>query len=84
MAGSYNNLRDKETGHFQFGEEIENLRDAYEVCKECFFIIDFMTAGDNALVQALLQEYYLALRGGLVAPAIMESVAKLSSQKILA
>jgi hypothetical protein len=67
MAGSYHHLRDAETGLFRF-DRIENLRDAYEACEECFFLIEVLSQGEQGRVEAALAEYYRAAGGEAVSP----------------
>ena len=57
MAGSYDHLRNDDTGAFRF-DLIENLGDAHEACEECFYIIDWLTGGDQSKVKAALADYY--------------------------
>ena len=68
MAGSYHHLRDTETGFFRF-DLLENLRDAYEACEECFFLIELLSHGDSTATQAAIDEYYRAACGALHAVA---------------
>ena len=44
MAGSLNHIVDSDTGEFDM-DLIENLGDAYEALKECFYLIKAMTGG---------------------------------------
>lgn len=62
MAGSYKHCENGETGRFTF-ELIENLGDAYEACHEMFFIIRWLTEGDQSLIDEALEDYGRCLRG---------------------
>jgi hypothetical protein len=76
MAGSYGHLRDDDSGYFRF-DLIENLRDAYQACEECFFLIERLSGGDHAKITAALEEFYDAAHGRPVAADVTQAYAKL-------
>ena len=79
MAGSYYHLRDKETGMFRF-DGIENLRDAYEACAECFFLIDYLTGNDQVRIAAALDDYYRACRSEPVSEPVQAAFQRASGR----
>lgn len=50
MAGSLNHMVDKD-GSFRF-DMIENMRDSYQACEECFDIIAYLCGGDLEKLEA--------------------------------
>ena len=76
MAGSYHHLRDADSGLFRF-DLIDNMRDAYEACAQCFYLIETLTGGDMAPVDAALADYYRAARGEPVSPEVAARYATL-------
>ena len=76
MAGSYGHLRDDDSGYFRF-DLIENLRDAYEACEECFFIIERLSGGDQAKIMQAIEEFYQAARGETIPADVARDYAKL-------
>lgn len=60
MAGSYNHCRDNNTAQFDM-ELIENMGDAHEALEEMFDMIEYLSKGDEFLIEAA-RHYHLRKR----------------------
>ena len=61
MAGSYQHCA-ADNGGFVF-DLIENMGDAHEACEHMFYMIHFLTDGDQEQIRAASDRYYAMVRG---------------------